>query len=676
MALCCVIMIAQTVKAQQNMCVVGNDGKVNVFNVSSVDYATFNADEKWFTISNDGIERADTTFITADCTVALSSESNVKTLSVTPKVGVCYSKDNTTPTEDDDCKWLGSSLKSYTFSLSSLIPGTTYYYRVYVKLGEEAFYGDVCSAQTTGTKPADNSKTIDGHRFIDLGLPSGLLWAETNIGAETAADDGDYYAWGETTEKEDYDWDTYKYGTSSSDLTKYNKTDGKTVLDKEDDAAYVNWGSSCRMPTDDDFTELKNSGICTWRWKSKTTSSGSSISGYKVTSKKNGNSIFLPASGGFDGSYLYGRDSNGYYWSSTLSSSDVSNAYDTRFTGNYVYYPSYGYAIERCDGHTVRPVAEPVTFKVNDITISNDGIESATTNSITATCSVGLSSESNVKTLSVTPQVGVCYSKYNSVPTIDDDDCLSLGSELKSYMFTLKSLTSGTTYYFRTYVKLGRGVFYGDVANAKTLGTAPVDKSKTINGHRFVDLGLPSGLLWAKTNIGAETAADDGNYYAWGETSTKDSYSWVTYKYGTSSSNLTKYNETDGKTILDKEDDAAYINWGSPCRMPTKTEFAELRNSDNCTWTWTSMTTSSGSSISGYKVTSKKNGNSIFLPVSGDRYGSNLDYHGWYGNYWSSTLYSSNVSYAYHLTFDSIDCYSNGFYYRYYGFSVRPVTEP
>ena len=353
------IMIAQTVKAQQNMCVVGNDGKANVFNVSSVDYATFNADEKWFTISNDGIERTDTTLITADCTVALSSESNLKTLSVTPEVGVCYSKDNTTPTEDDDCKTLGYTLKSYTFSLSSLIPGTTYYYRVYVKLGEEAFYGDVCRAQTTGTKPADNSKTINGHRFIDLGLPSGLLWAETNIGAATAADDGDYYAWGETTYKEDFDWDIYKYGTSSSDLTKYNAADGKTVLDKEDDAAYVNWGDPCRMPTDDDFTELKNSGICSWRWKSMTTSSGSSISGYKVTSKKNGNSIFLPASGGFDGSYLYGRGSNGYYWSSTLCRSDVSQAYDTRFTSGYVYYSSYGYSIERCDGHTVRPVAEP-----------------------------------------------------------------------------------------------------------------------------------------------------------------------------------------------------------------------------------------------------------------------------------------------------------------------------
>ena len=147
------IMMAQTVHAQQNMYVVGNSGKVNVVNVSSVDYATFNANEKWFTISNDGIEGTTKNSISASCTVGLNTNTEVKSLSITPDVGVCYSKDNTTPTVDDDCKSLGSSLKSYTFSLSSLISGTTYYYRVYVKLANEVFYGDVTKAKTLGTKP-------------------------------------------------------------------------------------------------------------------------------------------------------------------------------------------------------------------------------------------------------------------------------------------------------------------------------------------------------------------------------------------------------------------------------------------------------------------------------------------------------------------------------------------
>ena len=308
------------------------------------------------------------------------------------------------------------------------------------------------------------------------------------------------------------------------------------------------------------------------------------------------------------------------------------------------------------------------TFNANDklFTISNDGIESATTNSITATCSVELSPESNVKTLSVTPEVGVCYSKYNSVPTIDDDDCLSLGSELKSYTFTLKSLTLGTTYYFRTYVKLAGGVFYGDVANAKT----PVDNSRTINGHKFVDLGLPSGLLWAETNIGAATATDDGNYYAWGETDTKSAYNESTYfdsKYTTYSVN--------GKTTLEKQHDAAYVNWGSSCRMPTNDEFAELLNSENCTWTWTSISTSDGSSIKGYQVTSVKNGNSIFLPASGYRGIASISYCGSNGYYWAITLFSSASNYAYCLGFTSSD---HDQYYgsRNIGLTVRPVAEP
>ena len=208
---------------------------------------------------------------------------------------------------------------------------------------------------STQEEDSQDGKTINGHKFVDLGLPSGLLWAETNVGAVTAADDGCYFAWGETTTKIIYSWDTYKYGTSDRNLTKYNSTDGKTVLDKEDDAAYVNWGSSCRMPTNDEFTELRNSGNCTWTWTSQTTSSGSSIYGYKVTSVKNGNSIFLPAWGGRDVGSHYMRGLGGNYWSSTLSSGGCDSAYYLTFTrddyGWYCFYRDYG--------RTVRPVAEP-----------------------------------------------------------------------------------------------------------------------------------------------------------------------------------------------------------------------------------------------------------------------------------------------------------------------------
>ena len=202
--------------------------------------------------------------------------------------------------------------------------------------------------------------------------------------------------------------------------------------------------------------------------------------------------------------------------------------------------------------------------------------------------------------------------------------------------------------------------------NAKTLAVNP----KFINGHKFIDLGLPSGLLWAETNIGAKTAADDGNYYAWGERDTKSTYNESTYF----DSNYTTYSIRDD-TTLEMKHDAARRNWGEDCRMPTRKEFEELCNSNYCTWTWTSMTASDGSSIDGYKVTSVKNGNSIFLPASGYRNYGKLENHGSFGYYWSSTLASYSSSIAYCLYFHKIwhELSDHG---RYLGHPVRPVAEP
>ena len=354
MALVGILMSTQLANAQQNMLMVGNNGKINAISVSSVDYATFNANDKPFTISNDGIEDVGTTFITAACTVGLSPESNVKTLSVTPEVGVCYSKYNSVPTiDDDDSLSLGTELKSYTFTLKSLMSGTTYYFRTYIKWAGGVFYGEVVKAKTL-TVAVDNSKFINGHKFVDLGLPSGLLWAETNIGAETADDDGYYYAWGETSIKGFYNWDSYKYGTSLYNFTKYNSSDGKTTLDSEDDAAYVNWGYSCRMPTRKEFAELLDKDNCYWI-SSQTTSSGVYIKGYQVISVKNGNSIFLPASGYLYLGTLCEHGTVGGYWSSTLDSGNSNDAYDLFFSSSS--HRQHG--TDRFYGRTVRPVAEP-----------------------------------------------------------------------------------------------------------------------------------------------------------------------------------------------------------------------------------------------------------------------------------------------------------------------------
>jgi len=164
------------------------------------------------------------------------------------------------------------------------------------------------------------------------------------------------------------------------------------------------------------------------------------------------------------------------------------------------------------------------------------------------------------------------------------------------------------------------------------------------NGHEWVDLGLPSGTLWATCNIGASSPEAYGNYYAWGETSTKSTYTWDNYKYGTYK-NITKYklsNEYytgDNKTVLDSADDAATANWGSSWQMPSLTQLKELVNSSYTTTEWTTK-----NSVKGLLIKSKSNGNTLFLPAAGYR-NTTLDSDGSSGWYWSYNL-NTSVTYS------------------------------
>ena len=279
----------------------------------------------------------------------------------------------------------------------------------------------------------------------------------------------------------------------------------------------------------------------------------------------------------------------------------------------------------------------------------------ATTSAFQGSAKVALNDK--VKSIDVSPEVGICYSDEKTVPTYNDFK-KELGSTMQDYSFTIMNVTSGTTYYYRTYVKLLDEVYYSAVNSITTMGEKPQDK--VINGHKFKDLGLPSGLLWAETNIGASSATDDGDYFAWGETSPKTSYSWSTYKWG---SNPSKYNDSDGKTTLDAEDDAATVNWGTGCRMPDSSEFQELK--DKCDWSWQG---------NGYLVTGP-NGRTIFFPASGYRGYDDLYYRGSDGNYWSRTLDSGATGFARYLDFNSGSINPTYFYYRSHGFPVRPVAE-
>ncbi len=307
---------------------------------------------------------------------------------------------------------------------------------------------------------------------------------------------------------------------------------------------------------------------------------------------------------------------------------------------------------------------DSVSFSVGSwlFKITTSTAVSVTTSSFKAMASVSLNE--NVKSLSVSPEVGVCYSDENSKPTYSDAH-KTLGSSMTDYTININYIDPGTTYYYRTYVKLLGEVYYDpNVYSITTLGTKPTYYYTIVNGHKFVDLGLPSGLLWARNNVGASTPYADGDYYAWGETQTKSYYSWSTYKWG---SNPTKYNSSDGKTTLEASDDVATVKWGKECRMPSRAEFQELYN--KCDWTWKS----NYNGTSGYLVKGP-NGQTIFLPASGYRYGD-LSYHGSDGYYWSSSLYTSNTDFAYYLNFDSGFINPCDINYRYNGHSVRPVAE-
>lgn len=192
--------------------------------------------------------------------------------------------------------------------------------------------------------------------------------------------------------------------------------------------------------------------------------------------------------------------------------------------------------------------------------------------------------------------------------------------------------------------------------------------------HEYVDLGLPSGLLWATCNVGATNAEDCGDYFAWGETSQKSSYDLSNYKWCKGSdTTMTKYctqsdfgynGFVDNKTVLELEDDAARVNWGDNWRMPTETEMDEL--SKNCTWTWMTL-----NGKYGYLVTGK-NGNSIFLPAAGYREGTSLEHADSRGYYWTSSLTSRSDG-AFYLFIDSANVDPDSESMRNKGFSVRPV---
>ena len=382
------------------------------------------------------------------------------------------------------------------------------------------------------------SGELNGHKWVDMGLPSGTRWAVTNIDAASAEQPGKFYSWGETATKS-----SYAEGNSKT----YNKSyEGDVSGDKIMDVATLKWGKGWRMPTEEEYRELLN----------YTHSSFKELNGRygrEYSNLVNDNTIFLPAAGSMEGSKLTNPNGCGSYWSSTpYTNTDGTN------TGAYalIYNAPYEYmsTLSRYYGMSVRAVAD---YDVN-IELPYDG---------------------------------------------------------------------------------------------------------ETDGHKWVDLGLPSGTKWATSNLGTDEVDQSGDHYRWGAT---ESYL-----------KSEAYAKSDvQKDIRSDEDyDAATANWGPCWYIPSAADFVELI--DNCTWEWTSV-----GRIKGVKVTSKINGKYIFLPAAGICKYSSKDY-GFCDDinkalcYWTSTNMEGwqNADNAYYFTAFKEDASIKSQIRYQYGYSIRPITR-
>ena len=409
-------------------------------------------------------------------------------------------------------------------------------------------YGDnrYLGMPVRGVRAKYESKVTDGS-VIDLGLS--VKWASCNFGASVPEAHGDYYAWGETDVKEYYSSGNYSLMNSGDGaLKKYSATDSRMYLDWEDDVIHKKKGGYWRMPTIDEWAELRNN--CVW---TETTLNG--IRGYRIESKVNDNSIFLPIAGYMDGTQL--RDGmRPRYWANILTNGGRKQwARNLNESSYYEGSGIYSYGDNRFFGMPVRGVYD------------------------------------------------------NSVE---------------------KVLSEGET----------------------------------------IDMGL--SVEWASCNIGSDGPESFGWYFGWGEVQTHSEYSWSNYTFSADgSATMSKYNSTDKITILESSDDVAYHYTGGRLRMPTIEEWSQLMNN----------TTSELKFMKGhvgYLLTSKINGNCIFLPIAGYKDGMILK-DGMKTRYWSSSLtnggrkqWARNLKESSYYEGSGIYSYGDN---RYLGMPVRGVTD-
>lgn len=433
------------------------------------------------------------------------------------------------------------------------------------------------------------------HEYVDLGLPSGTLWATCNVGASSPEEYGDYFAWGETSPKEVYDKGNYKW-YNGNNYFKYNSYDNMSILELDDDVAHIRWGDKWRMPTNEERKELLD--LCTFEVETLNGVKGRKIIG------PNGNYIFMPGAGYRSDNEKRGVGIMGLYWTCSIHDYYDFYAREIRFSTSENHYIT-GEPL-RYLGMPIRPVYGDLEreVRITDIVLENTSFN----------LKIGEKCKVNYVILpsNVTNSELEWWCSNNDVIKIVDGTIIAIGEGT----CTLELLSTDYSHVeAECCITVTRTIAYN-------------------NNYEWVDLGLPSGTKWATFNVGATCPKDYGGYYRWGETEDSDCLSEYKWKADT----------------LGFDGDVASVKWGNNWRIPTKDELEELF--EYCVWTRSDI-----EGIEGYNVVGS-NGNSIFLPAAGRYTSSGCQQGNKYSFYMSSSLDESSKSFAYSWVDGRLGAYS------------------
>ena len=617
---------------------VNKDGAVDVADITAIAQHILNDPIDPDTIPDEDVIKKCDAYNITDSSASIRVPVHIPEGTTAIDVNLSYS-DSDSPSQDDKRQMnTHADVKEgmdtvFTFDLKDLDKDKTYDFSV-----SATTYPNM---KDYSGEPQSFSTPKDG-QGVDLGLPSGNQWANGNLGNSAGVgggiggggtggggtggggtggggtggnvgDAGDKYSWGETKPKDDFSQDNYSLYDDENGYKDIGNDIGGTPYDAAQSALQDGW----RMPSADDFKELLDN--CTTEWMNVDGVYGCMITG------SNGNSMFFP----------YGDGSG--YWTST--GTGESNATSLSFSGDDA---SLNDNTPRYDGCYVRPILVPT--------------DSLTVSAHSSNIDVGgyIHLRAVVYPLNAVQNVAWTSSNTNVATVSADGVVTGVAPGTATITATTQDGRNQTT----CVIEVAGGYFY--------------------KGHEYVDLGLPSGVKWAVCNVGASKPEEYGGYYAWGEIEEKDkyiddNYKWYTKSYASNTGDSTyfpnKYNFSHGikdrKSVLDEEDDVAHVNWGGNWRMPTPEEMQELI--DFCSG---SRMTLNG--VNGVLLTSRSNGNSIFIPYAGRYNGSDRKYVETDCYLWSNEVNTSSCMSASSLVFGQAPVHFYD-YSRSLGLSVRPV---